>query len=277
MLRAPAKLNLSLRILGKRSDGFHELTTRMAPLDIHDEIDIQRLGEGDQIDFTCSDPTLPADESNLMIKAYRALQRAAGANGHWRMYLEKHIPSGAGLGGGSSDAAVVLETVNSLLPTPLSLAELAHVAGEVGSDVPFFLHHAVCDASGRGERVTPVGFSWWLQVLLIKPPFGIPTPWAYQRWSASKELKGVLYSPQSCPWGEMVNDLERPVFEKHLFLPALKMWLLEQPGVAAALMSGSGATMFAILKDGINPQPLLEAARTYCGDSSWIRLAHIAV
>lgn len=276
MLRAPAKINLSLRILGKRPDGFHELTTRMAPLDVHDLIEIERLGDGDEVIFTCSDPTLPADESNLMIKAYRALQRPTGVTGRWRMHLEKHIPSGAGLGGGSSDAALVLETINQHLPSPLPLAELGRIAGEVGSDVPFFLHHAVCDATGRGEEVAPVDFPWKLQVLLIKPPFGIPTPWAYQRWSGSNELEGVRYAPQCCPWGEMVNDLERPVFEKHLFLPALKMWLLEQPEVAAALMSGSGATMFAVLKDGADAQRLANAARDYCGTSAWIQPARIS-
>ncbi len=277
MFRAPAKLNLHLRVLNKRPDGFHEIATRMIPLDFGDDLQIEHEDGPDRISFTCSDPSLPVDETNLVIKAVRALQRNATVSGHWRIHLEKKTPSGAGLGGGSSDAATVLMAINDCLNPPLSLQALSQVAAEIGSDVPFFLHRSVCDATGRGEHVTPVPFPWKLRFLLIKPAFGIPTPWAYQHWASSKELQGVLYAPQVCPWGEMVNDLERPVFEKHLHLASLKMWLLEQPQVAAALMSGSGATMFAVLKENSDAQALQEAAKAYCGDHTWIQQATLAV
>lgn len=276
MLLAPAKLNLHLRILGKRADGFHDISTRMVPLDFGDELDVQHSAGADEVVFTCSDKTLPVDESNLVMKAVRALQAATSVTGSWRIHLEKKTPSGAGLGGGSSDAATVLMAMNEQLGSPLSLDALSQAAATVGSDVPFFLHGGVCDASGRGEVVTPVEFPWTLRFLLIKPAFGIPTPWAYQRWALSKELKGVRYEPQYCPWGEMVNDLERPVFEKHLHLAALKMWLLEQKEVAAALMSGSGATMFAVLKENADGDALKAAAENHCGPRTWVQLASIA-
>jgi 4-diphosphocytidyl-2-C-methyl-D-erythritol kinase len=106
--------------------------------------------------------------------------------------------------------------------------------------------------------------------VLIKPPFSIPTPWAYKNWSTSKELPGVLYSPQICPWGEMVNGLERPVFEKYLLLPTLKNWLLEHSGVRAALMSGSGSTIFAITETDVQAAAIAAEARQYVGDTSWV-------
>jgi 4-diphosphocytidyl-2-C-methyl-D-erythritol kinase len=276
LLRAPAKLNLSLRVLGKRADGFHAIETTMVPLDFGDDLDIQQA-EGDPgIEMTCSDPSLPVDEHNLVIKAYRALDQSVSISGSWRVHLHKHTPSGAGLGGGSSDAATLLLALNERLERPLDLPALSQVAAQVGSDVPFFLHRSACDATGRGEVVTPIPFPWRPRFLLIKPAFGVPTPWAYQRWAQSKELDHVRYSPQQCPWGEMVNELERPVFEKYVHLAALKMWLLEQAQVSAALMSGSGATMFAVLKEGADALALAAAAREHCGPETWIQAAQLA-
>lgn len=271
-LQAPAKINLSLRILRKREDGFHELTTRMAPVAVFDTITVEHLGEGDDVTLTCSDPNLTTGEDNLMIKAIRALHQATGRPCRWRMHLDKVIPSGAGLGGGSSDAAAVLRAANQLGGYNLPIDRLAQIAGSIGSDIPFFLYDSVCDATGRGESITPIDFPWKLRVLLIKPPFGIPTPWAYKNWAGSTPLPGVPYDPQVCPWGEMINDLERPVFQKHLLLPTLKTWLLKQPGVAAAMMSGSGATMFAMLNDKADGQALSQATREFCGDTTWVRL-----
>ena len=273
-LQAPAKINLSLRVLGKRPDGFHAVATRMVRLSITDAVTVKKV-EGTTSELTCDDESLPVDESNLALKALRAFeQRVPTQAGHaWHIHLEKHIPAGAGLGGGSSDAAAVLRALNQLSGSPLSTEQLAEIAGSIGSDVPFFLYDSACDATGRGEVITPVAFPHQLSVLLVKPPFGIPTAWAYQKWSTSQELQGVLYAPQICPWGEMVNDLERPVFEKHLMLPTLKMWLLDQPETLAAMMSGSGSTVFAIANSGVEATRLAERAQTWCGDTSWVRIA----
>ena len=160
---------------------------------------------------------------------------------------KKRFLPGAGLGGGSSDAASTLKALNELLETKLGLGELLDIAATIGSDVPFFLHGKLCECSGRGECVVPIDDDWELPIVLLKPAFGVATPDAYKRWQASTEIPGILYRPQLCPWGEMVNDLERPVFQKYPVLADMKMWLLDQPEVHAALMSGSGSTMLAVL------------------------------
>jgi 4-diphosphocytidyl-2-C-methyl-D-erythritol kinase len=273
-LSAPAKVNLHLRILGKRSDGFHALETRMTRISVADEVTLTGLPTGEVTYLTCSDTSLPCDESNLALRALRGLEAATGSSRSWHIHLEKHIPSGAGLGGGSSDAAAVLRGVNEMLGSPLSLAALAEIGGALGSDVPFFLYDSVCDASGRGEIVTPVAWPHQLTLVLVKPPFGISTPWAYKHWASSVELPAVPYQTQHCAWGEMVNDLERPAFQKHLLLASLKTWFLQQPETEAALMSGSGSTMFAVVKEGRDAHALAERVAAQVGESAWVKVAH---
>ena len=245
---APAKINLTLLVRGRREDGFHEIETRMVPISICDRLDIERDASGG-LTFTCDDPTVPGDDSNLVVRAVRLFCTAANVAPDLRIVLHKVIPHGAGLGGGSSDAATTLLALNSIFAAGLSRARLAELAAEIGSDVAFFIYESAAICRGRGEQVTPEPFPHRLPLLLIKPPFGVPTPWAYKQWRDSREIPGVAYAPQPFPWGELRNDLERPVFEKHLFLAMLKSWLLAQPEAAGALMSGSGATVFAILRD----------------------------
>lgn len=245
---APAKINLSLIVHGRRDDGFHEIETLMVPISIFDRLDIERRDTGG-LDFTCDDPSVPADETNLVVRAARLFCREAGVEPHLRIALRKTIPHGAGLGGGSSDAATTLLALDGLLGTKLPREKLASLGAELGSDVPFFIFQSAARCRGRGEHVVPEAFPHAIPLLLIKPPFGVPTPWAYQRWRDSLEIPGVLYAAQTFPWGEIRNDLERPVFEKYIFLAALKTWLLAQPEVAGALMSGSGSTVFAVLRE----------------------------
>lgn len=272
-LPSPAKVNLSLRVLGKREDGFHAVETRMCPISLADEVTVV-LKSGGETELTCSDATIPTNESNLALKALRAYERHLGRESAWQIHLEKRVPHGAGLGGGSSNAAAVLQAANELSGTPFSARELSAIAAEIGSDVPFFLHGKTCDATGRGEVVTPVEhFPWRLPLVLLKPPFGIPTPWAYQRWKESRELQGVTYAEQLCAWGAMVNDLERPVFEKWSLLPTLKMWLLDQPETQAALMSGSGSTVFAVARSAADASVLAERARVLCGETTQVFVA----
>lgn len=271
-LRSPAKINLWLRILGKREDGFHDLETRLCPLHLADEVRLSPSATG-AAELVCSNPEIPVDETNLALKALRAFEQAAGVAQPWRIHLEKNIPHGAGLGGGSSNAAAVLLALNQLNGYPLGMDLLRDLAARLGSDVPFFLHRQTCDASGRGETLTPVKEAIPpLPLLLIKPSFNIATPWAYQRWSVSQELAGACYAPQHLPWGIMQNDLERPVFEKWILLPTLKNWLLEQKETVAALMSGSGSTVFAITGTPGEAQALAEKAAALCGPSTWIKV-----
>ncbi len=273
---SPAKINLWLRVLGKRSDGFHEVQTRLCRLALGDTVEIKHLGAGSQVVLTCSDPTVPLDESNLAMKALRAFENRTGKQSGWSIHLEKKIPAGAGLGGGSSNAATMLKGANQLVGSPLSQAQLVELGAQIGSDVPcFLLDTPAADGAGRGEQVTPAEFPWQLPLVLIKPPFPIPTPWAYKHWADSKEIPGILYAPQLCPWGAMVNDLERPVFEKFILLPSMKKWLLAHGEVRAALMSGSGSTMFAITHTPAQAAEIAIKAREWCGETAWIQTTTI--
>ncbi|MBS0660870.1 MAG: 4-(cytidine 5'-diphospho)-2-C-methyl-D-erythritol kinase [Verrucomicrobia bacterium] len=263
---APAKINLSLRVLRKRADGFHELETLMAPLTLADELTFLPRRA---FQVTCSDPSLPTDESNLAVRAARLFQQRTGRATEVRIELEKRVPHGAGLGGGSSDAAAVLLGLNDLYDLRLPRAELAAMAAELGSDIPFFIYEAPAWCRGRGERVEPTALPAPVPLLLLKPPFPVPTPDAYRHWATSRELPGIDYAPQALPWGLLVNDLERPVFEKYVVLATMKMWLRAQPEVAAALMSGSGSTMFAVLNAPAGAAALAERARAEYGESLW--------
>ncbi|MEI7957638.1 MAG: 4-(cytidine 5'-diphospho)-2-C-methyl-D-erythritol kinase [Verrucomicrobiota bacterium] len=264
-LSAPAKINLSLSILGKRPDGFHEIESLMVPITLADTLTLEP-SEEPGIAFTCSDASLPCDDSNLVVRAARRFFETTGLPPAVRIHLAKAIPHGAGLGGGSSDAAATLTGLNDLFGSPLAPEVLHSLAAEIGSDVPFFLAHSAAVCRGRGEIVEPVPFPHQLPLLLIKPGFGVPTPWAYSRWRDSLELPGISYVPQTFPWGRLVNDLERPVFEKHLFLPVIKRWLLQQQESAGALMSGSGATCFAVLRDELDGPALEARARETFGE-----------
>jgi 4-diphosphocytidyl-2-C-methyl-D-erythritol kinase len=274
-LQSPAKINLSLRILGKRPDGFHEINTRLCKIGLFDTVEMTRLPKNDSTVLTCNVPDVPVDESNLALRALRLFEKETASQSAWKLHLEKRIPSGAGLGGGSSNAATVLRGLNQLSDNPLGDAKLHSLAAQIGSDVPFFLlEQSAAIGTGRGETVDPVSFLWRLPLVLIKPPFPIPTPWAYQKWATSRELKGILYAPQFCPWGEFVNDLERPVFEKYLLLPVIKSKLLESGNTLAALMSGSGSTMFAITRTAEAAEELAEQAREWCGPTAFIHVTH---
>jgi 4-diphosphocytidyl-2-C-methyl-D-erythritol kinase len=269
---APAKVNLTLRVLRRRDDGFHELDSLFVPISIFDRLEIELRADGGLV-FTCDDATVPGDDTNLVVRAARLFCATTERKPNLCIHLEKRIPHGAGLGGGSSDAASTLLALDKLFRTELPRETLLTLAAELGSDVPFFIHDRAARARGRGELLEPIDFQHRLPLLLLKPPFGVPTPWAYQRWRDSRELPGVPYAPQPQPWGELINDLERPVFEKHLFLAELKMWLLRQPEVTGALMSGSGSTVFAVLREKAGATPLAERAAAEFGATLWCQFA----
>ena len=270
---APAKVNLSLRVLGRRPDGFHELDSLMVRVSVFDALEIERTSSGG-LEFSCDAPDVPADDSNLVVRAARLFCTTTGAAPDLRIHLQKEIPHGGGLGGGSSDAASTLVALNTIFSLGLSKDALAGMGAQIGSDVPFFIYETDARIGGRGEVVTPVSPVGKLPLLLVKPPFGVPTPWAYQHWSRSVQLPGVQYAPQSVGGLILENDLERPVFEKFLFLADLKQWLLNQPEVDGALLSGSGATVFSVLKTGANAKGLIERIAAEFGSELWIRECH---
>ncbi len=268
---APAKINLTLAVKGRREDGFHEIESLMAPISIFDRLEIEAREEGG-LEFICDDPSIPANDDNLVVRAAKLFCAEVGIEPHLRISLSKEIPHGAGLGGGSSDAATTLLALNAIFETLLPRNALADMAATLGSDVPFFIFQSAAICRGRGEEVTPVRLAQKLPLLLIKPPFGVPTPWAYQHWRDSREVPGIPYAPQVFEWGLLSNDLERPVFEKYLVLAQLKQWLLAQPEVAGALMSGSGATVFAVLREKESGTALGERLGEMFGTNLWVYL-----
>lgn len=266
-LQAPAKLNLSLRVLGKRGDGYHEVDTLMVKLPgLADRIEFR---ESDHFSFSCDDPSVPDDESNLVVKAVRAYEAATGTPCKYSISLTKIIPHGAGLGGGSSDAATTLHGLNQLHGHSLSVDALREIAAKLGSDVPFFLVSGAARCTGRGEKIEQVPSPPALRVLLLKPSFAVPTPDAYGRWESSRELPGISYAGQRVSGISLGNDLERPVFQKHQFLAELKQWLLGRRETSAALMSGSGSAVFAVLTEDADAVALAKAARFEIDPGLW--------
>ena len=266
---APAKINLSLRVLGRRSDGFHEIETLMAPISLSDEIKIEQRSGKQGIAFRCDDPSVPKGEDNIVVRAANIFFEETKITTAVSIVLKKRIPHGAGLGGGSSDAASTLLALNELFETNLPREALAKMAEMIGLDVPFFIFQSAAMCKGRGELVSPTRLREQLSLLLLKPEFGVPTQWAYSRWRDSREIPGVSYGVQDFDDQTFMNDLERPVFEKFVFLARLKMWLLKQPEVDAALMSGSGSTVFAVLRDKPDGDRLATRAKAELDPELW--------
>jgi 4-diphosphocytidyl-2-C-methyl-D-erythritol kinase len=259
---APAKVNLTLRVLGRRDDGFHEIETLMAPITLADRLEIS-LRTDQSIRLTCSDPSVPSDASNLGHRAAAAFAKHTGMKFGVDIHIEKSIPHGAGLGGGSSDAAAMLVALDRLLATKMRTEELERIAATLGSDIPFFIRSQPAICRGRGEIIEPFEGLPPADILLVKPPFPIPTPWAYQAWANSEKPSATFQQFHgSIP---LMNDLEAPVFSKYLLLPVLKTALRDHPVVSAAMMSGSGSTIFAILRD--SAEGLEEWIRSEFGES----------
>src|SRR6266702_1622078 len=191
---APAKINLSLKIFGRRDDGFHEIETLIAPISLYDEIRIDKGDAKEGIEFCCDDPSVPKGYDNLAVRAAKAFFAGTKIDPAISIELKKKIPHGAGLGGGSSDAASVLLALNELFETKLPREALAKMAEAIGSDVPFFIFQSAAMCKGRGELVTLVKLKEKLPILLLKPAFVVSTAWAYSRWQHSQEIWDVRYT-----------------------------------------------------------------------------------
>jgi len=271
-LYAPAKINLSLEIKGRREDGFHEIESLMAPISLADRLTIERGESTGGIQFSCDDSSLSKGDDNLVVRAAKLFRMAAKSESGVKIALEKKIPHGAGLGGGSSDAASTLLGLNELFETHLDRKDLIELAAQIGSDVPFFILGSAAICRGRGEIVEPARLPVSFKLLLVKPEFGVPTPWAYQRWKSSRKLPGVDYVGQNFSGVRFANDLERPVFAKFVLLGYLKTWLRRQPEVGAALLSGSGSTVFAVLREGADAEKLAARVHEDLDSALWTRV-----
>jgi 4-diphosphocytidyl-2-C-methyl-D-erythritol kinase len=265
---SPCKVNLVLNILGKRSDGFHELETVMHPVNLCDRLSLSRAKEG--VELTCDNPELPCDSRNLVHKAATAFLAKSAIPEGVRIHLEKKIPMAAGLGGGSGNAAVTLLGLNELFGSPLNSTQLSGIAASLGSDIPFFLQTDPALATGRGEKIQSLGSFEVLRgkaFLLIHPGFGIATAWAYQQLAkypdalngklgrAERLIKAFRARDMAGGCGEFYNSLEAPALYKYPLLELIQEFLREQ-GALGALMSGSGSTTFGLVSNLSTAQEL---------------------
>ena len=254
-VRAHAKINLDLRVLGTRADGFHELRTVFQAIALHDTIQcVPRRGP-----FTLECPVagVPLDASNLIWRAAEALWRALRRQGPLRdvvIRLEKRIPMEAGLGGGSADAAATMLALARTWRVPLRPSQLTDVAATVGADVPFFLSGGTALGLGRGDEVYPLADLPRHWIVLLIPGFGVATSDAYGWYDADREQgRTGAREPQYVPgpWpsraAQMINDLEAPIARHHPEIDAMKS-ALRRAGALAAAMSGSGSTVFGLFQ-----------------------------
>lgn len=271
---SPSKINLYLHISGKRADGYHELETLMCPLSFADEVEVDLAKEG--ILLTIEGADLSCGPDNLAYRAADEFFKLAKTGSGARIHLKKRIPMGGGLAGGSSNAAAVLLALNELSNSPLNMDQLGQIAASMGSDINFFLQHQPAICSGRGEKVTPYPLKNLPWVVLINPGFGVPTPWAYKTY-AQNPIQGE--PGKTFDWGgepiTLRNDLEPAVFTKYIWIAETKKWLQNQPMVLDALMSGSGATVFALVEDEKSATQLISKAKEYLGEATWMCAAKL--
>ncbi len=261
---ARAKLNLHLRLLAREQAGYHQLETLFCRLDLADELEIEAGGEG--VRLSVVGPELGPPEQNLALRAAEAFQERAAIRTGASIHLVKRIPAGAGLGGGSSDAAATLLALNYLYGEPLDPGELAQVGVALGSDIPFFLADtALALAWGRGERLLALAALPRAHVLLAVPPFAISTADAYGRWDGARGAEPAApprprvhdpadYRTWTALAARAANDFEDVLFSDYPLLPELKL-ALHTDAVLAAL-TGSGSAVFGIFPS----EPALHAA-----------------
>ncbi|MFO0794108.1 MAG: 4-(cytidine 5'-diphospho)-2-C-methyl-D-erythritol kinase [Candidatus Brocadiaceae bacterium] len=260
---APAKINLYLEILGKRPDGYHEIETVMQAVSLYDYISIENHNK-DAIEFTCSNPKLTTGEDNLVVKATRLFQKESNIFRGVKIHLDKNVPIGAGLGGGSSNAVATLLGLNKLWQVGYDENRLISLAGKLGSDTPFFVRGNTAMCKGRGEIITPYFSNVTYNFIIVYPRFEISTATVYKNFTISltKNLKDVRLFLQSFDSGSpekmgqcLFNRLEDVVFEIYPDIEKLKR-ILEGFGFCGVLLSGSGSALYGLCRGRDNAKEI---------------------
>ena len=253
---APAKINLGLHVLRKRDDGYHDIETVFLQIPWADRIAAEKA---DRLHLSCSTDALPTDQSNLCLRAAHHLARAYGVAQGAALHLEKHLPFGAGLGGGSSDAATTLHLLSELWCLNAPEDHLRELAAEIGSDVPFFLGPPAAYATGRGEQLTPLQdpqtgapYRFPFVLVVVVPPVHVSTAEAYGRIQprdgGRPDLSDLVASNSLARWqADLVNDFEVPVFKAYPEIYGAKLLLLEA-GAGYASLSGSGGAVYGVFE-----------------------------
>ena len=254
-LKAPAKVNLFLEILGKRDDGYHEIETIMQEIDLADSLQFEETQEG--VTLECNDKNIPANQDNLVCKAANLILEECGIKKGVLINLEKNIPVGAGLGGGSSDAATTLKALNSLWKVGLNNEELMGFAAKLGSDIPFFINGKTALCRGRGELITPVEVRNRMDYIILFPRVHISTETIYKnlKIDLTKKRKDVSFFLDALKYSEVAgiskllfNRLEEIIFATYPDLLQVKS-TLESFGFCGLSISGSGSAFFGLCND----------------------------
>ena len=245
---SPAKINIGLNVIRKREDGFHDISTIFHPLILEDFIEFEK---SDKPKFHSNNNLIKEDDSNLIIKSIALLEKKVNKKLSVKIKLKKNIPVGAGLGGGSSNAATTLKALNSLFNLNLSYNSLFDLALQLGSDVPYFLNPVTCYAESRGEKLFPINFSISHPILIVNPGIHIETKWGFglvKPVEKSERLKTIL-SINKFDIEKLkdfaTNDFEKIVFKKYPPIADIKLELYKL-GAEFALMSGTGSTVYGI-------------------------------
>jgi 4-diphosphocytidyl-2-C-methyl-D-erythritol kinase len=278
LVKAPAKINLSLDVLFKRPDGYHEVEMVMTTIDLADRLELSLL-DRDEIQIVSHNRFVPDDERNLAFQAAKLLKKRFGVKQGVRIGIEKNIPVAAGLAGGSSDAAAALRGLNKLWRLGLSLDELAEMSAEIGSDVPFCVYGGTALAKGRGEIITelPVPPTCW--VILAKPFIGVSTADIYRRLGVSKvahpDTKGMIDALYAKNYEKICHHVGNVLEEVTLNLYPEVAHIKEQMkrfGADAALMSGSGPTVFSLVQHDSRMHRLYNGLRGFCDQVFAVRI-----
>ncbi|MDP1879858.1 MAG: 4-(cytidine 5'-diphospho)-2-C-methyl-D-erythritol kinase [Parachlamydiaceae bacterium] len=232
---SPAKINLYLKVVAKRLDGFHELSTLMQTISLGDFLHIE-LADTDSL--TCSNSMVPIDSSNLILKALNLFKNKTGLKFCFKVHLEKNIPMQAGLGGGSSNAATTLWACNQLTQSNISITQLFDWSAEIGSDIPFFFSQGTAHCTGRGEFVKILPNLDKKQVWIVKPKISLSTPLVFQNFKMDENTIN-----DNEEWG--INDLEKVAFKLEPSLLELKNRLI-QAGFETIMMTGTGSSFYCL-------------------------------
>jgi 4-diphosphocytidyl-2-C-methyl-D-erythritol kinase len=254
LVRAPAKVNLFLEVLGKRPDGYHEIATLMVAVSLYDTLEFKEEATG-QVRLTCDQPTLSTGPENLVCRAAEALRRHTGSTRGAAMRLTKRIPMAAGLAGGSTDAAATLAGLNRLWQLGLPVSELATMGAEIGSDVPFFFTTPAAWCTGRGEKTIPWPLGRALHLVLVCPSIGLSTADVYrgetipERPESGDEIRQAAADGNIEEIGRRLHNRLQPAAE--VLCPPIAAWQsrLARLGTTGQMMSGSGTSVFALCRD----------------------------
>lgn len=277
--KAPAKINLSLDVLRKRDDGYHDLEMVMTTIDLADRLDFFHTDSSD-IYVQCSTGFIPSDERNLAYRAAALLKQRYGITDGVSIYIQKNIPVAAGLAGGSSDAAATLRGLNRLWNLGLTMDELVTIGKEIGSDVPFCVYGGTALVTGRGDMLQPLNTPPPCWVVLAKPNISVSTREVYEALAVGRiahrpNTRGMVEAIKNMDYDSICFHMRNVLEEVTMSLfPEVRVYkqLIQQFGADAVLMSGSGPTVFALLRQENRVRRLVNALKGFCPEVYAVRL-----